>query len=62
MDRKAKILNCFDATEELKITDKKYVEFTERLFEFLLEMDLGMEIPRNFLKNYIKKKLNVQLL
>jgi len=41
MARKEKILSCFDATEELKLGNQFYQDFTVRLFDFLLESDLG---------------------
>lgn len=41
MTRLEKILECFDAKHELTIDNPKYKNFTEELFEFLLESDLG---------------------
>lgn len=41
MDRKKQILKCFDASDELTMNNPEYEKFTRRLFDFLLEMDLG---------------------
>ncbi|MBN2279362.1 MAG: carboxylating nicotinate-nucleotide diphosphorylase [Candidatus Marinimicrobia bacterium] len=41
MSRKEKILNCFNARDELSIDNARYQDFTRRLFNFLLEEDLG---------------------
>ena len=57
MDRKEKILQCFDASDELLVNNKKYEDFTLKLFDFLLEMDMGKGDATQFPARLYRKKI-----
>jgi len=57
MTRREKILKCFDAKDELTINNPKYKDFTKRLFDFILEADLGEGDASQFPPKAYQKKV-----
>lgn len=57
MERRGKILKCFDAQNELSVENEKYRDFTLRLFNFLLESDLGDGDASQFPSEAYKEKI-----
>lgn len=57
MDRKERILKCFNAQDELSVRNKKYQNFTEDMFNFLLKMDIGSGDSTQYPAKAYKKRI-----